>query len=1030
MPVVDILMRKDQNKESEKHADNAFRHQRRNVYALYVIALLLLFSLFGWFLKEQREQEIASAEAQSDARASLIGEWVESIFSQTYHVLVSVADLQNMPDVVSATQMSRMLSDRHRYAPLVQRVVLLDSQGIMIASSGDNHYQGADFSDQDFYKVLSDPDYPMEDIVTPLYWSSEEQTYSLIHALRLTDSSGAFAGMASARVASQAFADMVNQMQIRQGESIALVDATLKLIARNPGDERTQTGGQVEGVTVQRILDSGQTPWSDVMWSSLDQRERIFWVQRIENYPIWVAVGMDLDEVLAGWRQRAGITIGIFIAIVLLGAWGVRHYLKRIRLAQLLQHRLKELDQARTQAQTGEAQLRTLINSIQDLIIVFDQNNQMTYMHALDEGMLLKGKDSLLGKHYNEVMPPGLSKRFDTVFEQVRQHRQAVTLEYQLRVPRGEHFFQTVASPLVHPDGRFSGTLLVARDITEAKQSEAELNIAAAAFQAHLGIIIADAEGKILKANPMFTQITGYSEAEVIGRDAKMFNSNRHDPGFYRRLWRSVKQQGRWEGEVWNQRKNGDIFPEWVVISSIRNADQQLTHYVATVVDISERKAAEQEIHQLAFYDSVTGLANRRLFMDRLGAALKEARRHRSYGALLLIDIDHFKQVNDVFGHPIGDRLLQGVARLLHQQLRESDTLARLGGDEFAILIQSLDADATKAAQLAELIAHKLMVAIRRTSSLVEHSVSVTASIGITLLNYSTDEQNEYLQQADMALFQAKARGRDTLCFFDPDMQATLLASTRLERDLRQAQALNQWQLYYQPQVEVNGKTTGVEALLRWQHPERGLVSPGDFIPLLESTGLIIEVGAWVLERACYQLASWAQHDRFCHLTMSVNISPLQFHDAEFIPRITAIFERTQAPLDRLKLEVTESLFVDDRDRARDKMLFLKALGVRLSLDDFGTGYSSLAYLAQLPLDQLKIDQSFVRQVLTSSANAAIVESTIALAESLNLEVIAEGVETQAQQAWLFAHGCHAYQGYLFGRPVTIGALEAELDVS
>lgn len=260
-------------------------------------------------------------------------------------------------------------------------------------------------------------------------------------------------------------------------------------------------------------------------------------------------------------------------------------------------------------------------------------------------------------------------------------------------------------------------------------------------------------------------------------------------------------------------------------------------------------------------------------------------------------------------------------------------------------------------------------------------------------------------------------------------MQATLLASTHLERDLRQAQALDQWQLYYQPQVDVNGKTTGVEALLRWQHPERGLVSPGDFIPLLESTGQIIEVGAWVLEKACYQLASWAQHDRFCHLTMSVNISPLQFHDAEFIPRIKAIFERTKAPLERLKLEVTESLFVDARDSARDKMLFLKALGVRLSLDDFGTGYSSLAYLAQLPLDQLKIDQSFVRQVLTSSANAAIVESTIALAESLSLEVIAEGVETQAQQAWLLAHGCHAYQGYLFGRPVTIDALEAELDI-
>ncbi|WP_018917079.1 EAL domain-containing protein [Vreelandella zhanjiangensis] len=1035
MPGVNALVKYDEDKQSERLSYASFRRQRRNVYILYILASLLLCSLFAWLLYEQRQQELSSAESRSAARASIINEWVKSVFSQSSQALLSVeefAELQGMPVEGATGQMVRALNDRHHYAPLIQEIGLLDGQGTVLASSGNNRYQGIGLANSQFFKALSNPgNSSQEEIVTPLLWSSERQVYVLYHARRLQDQTGAFMGVTVASIAPDLFATTINQMQIQAGESIALIDPTLKLIARNPSrQEQTQIGAQLNAPSIQRILDSGQEVWSDIIWSSLDNRERFFWIQKIPDYPLWIAVGMDMDQILAQWYQRLAILVGILASIVLLGAWGVRHYVNRLKLALLLQYRLLDLEQARTRAQSGEAYLQALIHSIQDLIFVFNTQNRITYVHILNKEMTVKSDTGLLGKHYAELLPPSLTKRFNAVFEQVKWHRKAVTIEYPLMVLSGELFFQAVVSPLVRTDGSFSGTLVVARDITEAKKSEVELSIAAASFQAHLGIIITNAQGQILKANPTFTQITGYTEAEIIGRNPDMFGAAHHGPSFYRQLWRSVKKYGRWEGEVWSQRKNGDVFPEWLAISSICNADNQLTHYVATIVDISERKAAEQEIHQLAFFDSVTGLANRRLFMDRLEVALKEVVRHRSYGALLFIDIDHFKQINDVFGHPIGDRLLKGVARQLSQQLRESDTLARLGGDEFAVLIQSLDSDPAKAAQLAERIAHKLMAAIRRTSALIDHSISVSASIGITLLSHSPTGQDEYLQQADMALFQAKARGRDTLCFFDPVMQAALLASIHLERDLRQALILHQWQLYYQLQVDINGKAIGAEALLRWQHPERGLVPPGEFIPLLESTGLISEVGAWVLEKACYQLALWAQNDQLNHLTMSVNISPLQFHDVEFIPRVKAIFKRSKAPLKRLKLEVTESLFVEPDDNAHDKMLSLKALGVRFSLDDFGTGYSSLAYLAQLPLDQLKIDQTFVQQVLTSSANAAIVESTIVLAESLNLEIIAEGVETQAQQAWLLAHGCYAYQGFLFGCPVTVEEFEAQLVAS
>ncbi|WP_035580843.1 bifunctional diguanylate cyclase/phosphodiesterase [Halomonas sp. TG39a] len=560
--------------------------------------------------------------------------------------------------------------------------------------------------------------------------------------------------------------------------------------------------------------------------------------------------------------------------------------------------------------------------------------------------------------------------------------------------------------------------------IEEREQARAEAQIAAAAFQTHLGILITDPQGIILKVNETFSRITGYSEAEIVGNNPRMFSSGLQNSAFYRRLWKRVIKTGNWEGEIWNQRKNGELFPEWLTISAVYSVEGALTHYVATMSDISERKAAEQEIHQLAFYDTLTGLANRRLFMDRIGTALKELQRHQRCGALLFIDIDNFKQINDTLGHYAGDQVLQSVARRLGQMLRDTDTLARLGSDEFAVLIEGVDSNYAQTTRLAERIAHKLLATLNAPITLAEESITVTGSIGIAIMASNEYGVDDYLQQVDMALFQAKSGGRHGVCFFNPSMQAALLAHVKLEADLRQAQASQQWQLYYQPQVDHHGAINGVEALLRWHHPERGMVSPGDFIPLLESSGLINDVGEWVLEDACNQLARWAQHPQLSKLTISVNISPLQFRDENFLQRVEGVFARTQAPLQRLKLEVTESLFVEARDDARDKMLSLKAKGVRFSLDDFGTGYSSLAYLAQLPLDQLKIDQSFVQQVLESQANAAIVESTIVLAESLNLEVIAEGVETKAQQAWLLAHNCHAYQGYLFGRPVTAEEIE------
>lgn len=885
-----------------------YRHQRRNLITLYLLALFVMVVLFGWLLNEQYEQEIESAESRISARANVVTEWAEGVFAQSGQALFGLAELlalQGMPDGEgnddNAQAFQRVLENLSLYIPMVDKIAVLDPEGRVLASGNGKWHTLEDIGETSFFNAFKQVG--QEELMTPLYWSKSDQRYYLYHGRRLETPTGEFAGVVISSIVPEVFADSLEQMRVYDGESITLVDPDLKLIATYPvASEPLLIGSEIDSFDTAEWIANGAPPWSLSVRSAIDGREQLFRIQRVGEYPMLAVVDVDLHELLAGWRQRALILTLVMAVIALLGAWGVRHHLSRIALAHQLQKRIEEREQARAEAQ-----------------------------------------------------------------------------------------------------------------------------IAAAAFQTHLGILITDPQGTILKVNETFSRITGYSEAEIVGNNPRMFSSGLQNAEFYRRLWKRVTKTGNWEGEIWNQRKNGELFPEWLSISAVRNTEGKLTNYVATMSDISERKAAEQEIHQLAFYDPLTGLANRRLFMDRMGAALKEIHRHQRCGALLFIDIDNFKQINDTLGHYMGDQLLKGVARRIGQMLRDTDTLARLGSDEFAVLIEGVDSSIGQTTQLAERIADKLLSAFFQPIALAEESVTITASIGITIMASNQHNVDDYLQQVDMALFQAKGNGRNSVCFFDPSMQAELLAHVKLETDLRLAQAYHQWQLYYQPQVNHHGTITGVEALLRWQHPERGMVSPGEFIPLLESTELINDVGEWVLENACYQLARWAEHPRLRELTISVNISPLQFRDNNFLHRVEGVFSRTHAPLHRLKLEVTESLFVEARDDARDKMLALKAKGIRFSLDDFGTGYSSLAYLAQLPLDQLKIDQSFVQQVLESQANAAIVESTIAMAESLNLEVIAEGVETKAQQAWLLSHNCRAYQGYLFGRPLEVKAFEALL---
>jgi diguanylate cyclase (GGDEF)-like protein/PAS domain S-box-containing protein len=549
------------------------------------------------------------------------------------------------------------------------------------------------------------------------------------------------------------------------------------------------------------------------------------------------------------------------------------------------------------------------------------------------------------------------------------------------------------------------------------EEREAALRVAAIAFEIEEGMIVTDKDEVIIRVNRVFTELSGYSAEEAIGKHLRMLKSNTHDAGFYERMQETLHRDNYWQGEIWNSRKNGQIYPEWLTITAVVSKDGKITNYICAFFDITERKQAEEKIHNLAFYDPLCQLPNRRLLFDRIHQAVTTSARNHSCAALLFIDLDNFKILNDTRGHDIGDLLLIEVGQRLQSSIRESDTLARLGGDEFVVLLEGLSEDREQAALEARGLGKKLLKIIQQPYMLKDIEQYSTASIGISLFADYRQNLDDLLKQADTAMYAAKKSGRNTLRFFDPAMQQVLEMRSQIEAGLRKAIANQEFKLYYQLQVDSAQQAIGAEALLRWVQPGKGMISPAEFIPVAEDTGLILPVGLWVLQTACAQLKAWESNPLTRELSLAVNVSARQFRQPNFVKQVSELIEQTLINPARLKLELTESTVLENVTDTIAKMHAIKLIGVRFSMDDFGTGYSSLAYLTQLPLDQLKIDQSFVRNIGNKSSDS-IVQTIIGMANNLSIEVIAEGVETQGQCDFLWNAGCKLYQGYLFGKPM------------
>jgi diguanylate cyclase (GGDEF)-like protein/PAS domain S-box-containing protein len=552
----------------------------------------------------------------------------------------------------------------------------------------------------------------------------------------------------------------------------------------------------------------------------------------------------------------------------------------------------------------------------------------------------------------------------------------------------------------------------------ELRQSHDELRIAATAFESEEGMVVTDAAQYILRVNRAFAAMTGYQAEEMLGSTPRELMSHEHDDTFYRNVWRTVEKDSYWQGELKFRHKSGRLYPVWQTISAVKALDGRISHYVIAFSDVSQRKEAEEKIRKLAFFDPLTQLPNRRLLIDRLGHALANAVRHHRHGALLFLDFDHFKILNDTEGHDAGDQLLIEIARRLNSCVRQVDSVARLGGDEFVVLLENLGDSEAEAASHAEIVGEKIRDAIARPFLLKGGDYHGSMSIGVSLFDDGQQSVDELLKRADVAMYQAKSAGRNRVCFFEPAMQQSLMARAEMEAALRRVVSEGQLVLHYQPQLDEGRRIIGAEALLRWEHPLRGLVPPAEFIPLAEETGLIIPIGNWVLETACSQLKRWQDEEATRHLVLAVNVSTRQFRQPDFVDGLRRILQRSGADPVRLKLELTESVIIDDMEDTIEKMRALKEMGIGFSMDDFGTGYSSLAYLRQLPLDQLKIDRSFIHEVDTNAGDAEIVRSIIAMAQALGLHVIAEGVEKESQHRFLDSNECNAYQGFLFGHPV------------
>ncbi|CAA7620516.1 EAL domain-containing protein [Magnetospirillum sp. UT-4] len=688
---------------------------------------------------------------------------------------------------------------------------------------------------------------------------------------------------------------------------------------------------------------------------------------------------------------------------------------------------ISDLASAREEADEGRRRFEDMFEQSPDPTLIVDDGRFTACNAAALRQLGCSAKEQVLGRHPWDLSPgrqPGgeLSSLLAERMMATAQDAGVLRFEWVHQRADGSTFpAEITLSPILMQGRRV--LYCTWRDISERKRIEAEMRLAANVVRnTSEGVVVTNGDGIILSVNPAFTDITGYLESEAIGQTPRILRSDLHEDGFYADMWKCLKEAGEWQGEVWNRRKSGEVYAQWLTISPIPGANGRPEQFVGLFSDLTELRRKDEQIRHYAYHDPLTGLPNRLLLQDRLSHAIEVAKRERTRLAVLFIDLDRFKIVNDSLGHDAGDTLLVEITGRLKDGLRRSDTIARLGGDEFVVILTGF----TNAAEIAD-IAAKIISSVERPVAVKGHSVNVGASIGISLYPQDGEDGAILMRSADTAMYGAKNAGRSTFSFFDASMNGAALERLELEEALRRAIERGEFALHYQPKINLDaGLAVGAEALIRWHTPDGRTVPPTQFIPIAEETGLIEHIGEWVIEEAVRQIADWRRRG-LGELKVAVNVSARQFHNGLLPDRISAVLDKHGVPPSALEVELTESTVMADPDSTIRQMGRLRTIGIEVSIDDFGVGYSNLSNLKILPLGTVKIDRSFVTGVATHPHNAAIVEAIIGLAGALGMKVVAEGVESDADEAHLVARKCHIAQGFKYAQPLPADQFEAWL---
>lgn len=678
-----------------------------------------------------------------------------------------------------------------------------------------------------------------------------------------------------------------------------------------------------------------------------------------------------------------------------------------------------------TDAKQAEVELRKLGRALEQSpasVVITDTNGNIEYVNPKFEEISGYSAEEAIGQNPRILQGGNKSEQDYRAMWKTLIRGEIWRGTFHNKKKDGATYWESASiSPIRDEQGNVTHYIGVKEDITAQKRAQDQLRMNATVFETTTeGIMVTNMEGRIMTVNPAFTEITGYTSEEAVGRNPSMLASGRHDQAFYAELWRQLMESGSWAGEIWNRRKDDSVYPGWLSIAAIKDEKEEIKEYVAIFSDITQRKQNEEQILYQANYDMLTNLPNRTLLFDRLVQSIVSARRENWAFALLFLDLDRFKAVNDLYGHVVGDEMLQQVASKLQQVIREVDTLARFGGDEFVIILHGINDEDD-----AALVAGKLINALAEPFQLIDRSVSVGVTIGITLFPEDVDSKgsmmdvaNAMLSNADMAMYQAKSEGRNQFQFFQRSMQRRVIDRLALEHELGLALERDELLVYYQPIHEAyGGELVGVEALVRWQHPKRGMLTPAAFIDLAEETGLIGEIGEWVFRTACQQVSEWRSQE-IIGLSLSVNLSARQGGLGFNAEKLAIILKDSGMQARHLTLEITENLLMEESSASIQWLNEFRNMGVKLAIDDFGTGYSSLSYLKRFPVNALKIDRSFIRDLPDDREDASLIAAIVAMADSLGLQVVAEGVETEAQREIVKEIGCDYIQGFLFGRPM------------